>query len=102
MELRVFLISAPPGGQASATGGYRDEAARAEYVWDVHGYDTTGHPVAAWIGLRMRDAGPLHPGGGAGTDASIWWGGPREPVLTGISGEDGATRPAYVPREPVS
>jgi enediyne polyketide synthase len=101
VELRVFLVSAPPGGQASATGGYRDEA-RGEYVWDVHGYDAAGHPVAAWIGLRMRDAGPLHPGGDASTDASIWWGGPREPVLTGITGDDGATRPACAAPEPVS
>jgi hypothetical protein len=49
-----------------------------------------------------QNTGPLHPGGGASTDASIWWGGPREPVLTGITGDDGATRPAYVAREPVS
>jgi hypothetical protein len=102
VELRVFLVSAPPGAEAGASGGGRDEAARGEYVWDVHGYDAAGHPVAAWIGLRMRDAGPLHPSGGAGTDASIWWGGLQEPALTGISGDDGATRAAYVAPAPVS
>jgi hypothetical protein len=28
-------------------------------VWDIHGYDGAGQQVIAWIGLRMRDAGPL-------------------------------------------
>jgi hypothetical protein len=28
-------------------------------VWDIHGYDKSGQLVIAWIGLRMRDAGPL-------------------------------------------
>jgi hypothetical protein len=93
VELRIFLVSAPPG----TAGG--DE----EYVWDVHGYDAAGHPVAAWIGLRMRDAGPLHPGRGASTDAA--WarrGGAREPAPTLPAGDDGTTRRAFAAREPVS
>jgi hypothetical protein len=36
-------------------------AAHGEYVWDIHGYDTVGDHVVAWIGLRMRDARPLWP-----------------------------------------
>jgi enediyne polyketide synthase len=35
-----------------------------EYVWDIHGYDAAGQPVVTWLGLRMRDAGPLYPGPG--------------------------------------
>jgi enediyne polyketide synthase len=110
VELRVFLVSAPSGtvasGPARETGGRRDEAGtaggRAEYVWDVHGYDAAGHPVVAWIGLRMRDSGPLHPSRGASADtASAWWGGAREPALTRVAGDGGTTRAAYVAHEPV-
>ncbi|HLH58189.1 MAG TPA: acyltransferase domain-containing protein [Streptosporangiaceae bacterium] len=54
VELRVFLVSAIPGRLAG-----EGEMAGAEYIWDVHGYDAAGAPVAAWIGLRMRDAGPV-------------------------------------------
>ena len=93
VELRIFLVSAPP----VMAGG------DGEYVWDVHGYDAAGNPVAAWIGLRMRDAGPLHPGRGASTDAaSAWWGGAREPAPTRAASDDGTTRPAFAAREPVS
>jgi hypothetical protein len=92
VELRVFLVSAPPGTADGCT----------DYVWDVHGYDAAGHPVVAWIGLRMRDAGPLHPGRSASADAApAWWAGASEPALTPTTADDGPTRPAYVAREPV-
>lgn len=55
VELRVFLISGPATRPAAAG----DPAEPDEYVWDIHGYDAAGQLVAAWIGLRMRDAGPL-------------------------------------------
>ncbi len=55
VELRVFLIGAGDG----------------EYVWDIHGHDLAGQPVLAWIGLQMRDAGPVPASGpaDAGKDA---------------------------------
>jgi len=66
VELRVFLISLPAVGSED-DGPHDDGGAGApgtgEYVWDIHGYDPAGHLVIAWIGLRMRDAGPL-PGSG--------------------------------------
>jgi enediyne polyketide synthase len=106
VELRVFLVSASPGtaafAPASQAGRYRDEAGSAGSVWDVHGYDAAGHPVAAWIGLRMRDAGPLRPGRNASPDmASAWWDGAREPALIRPAGDDGTIRAAYIAREPV-
>ncbi len=58
VELRVFLISGP--GQPAAGGGAPGDGETAgEYVWDIHGYNGAGQLVLAWIGLRMRDAGPL-------------------------------------------
>lgn len=72
VALQAFLISGPGDGTAASrtgtdgqngTGTSRAEhggsAAAGEYVWDVHGYDAAGTPVLAWIGLRVRDAGPL-------------------------------------------
>jgi hypothetical protein len=56
VELRVFLVSAVPGPLGDEGGML---AGGAEYAWDVHGYDASGTPVAAWIGLRTRDAGPV-------------------------------------------
>jgi enediyne polyketide synthase len=55
VELRVFLISGPAGRAAPGA----DAVEPTEYVWDIHGYDSSGQLVIAWIGLRMRDAGPL-------------------------------------------
>jgi hypothetical protein len=55
VELRVFLISGPPARSLAD----REDTTNGEYVWDIHGYDGTGQLVLAWIGLRMRDAGPL-------------------------------------------
>ncbi|HEX3749852.1 MAG TPA: acyltransferase domain-containing protein [Streptosporangiaceae bacterium] len=55
VELRVFLISGPATRPAPGS----TEIEPADYVWDIHGYDGTGQLVIAWIGLRMRDAGPL-------------------------------------------
>jgi len=57
VELRVFLISGPAG--RPAPGADADAVEPTEYVWDIHGYDSSGRLVIAWIGLRMRDAGPL-------------------------------------------
>jgi hypothetical protein len=74
VELRVFLISGPATRPAPGS----TETEPADYVWDIHGYDGAGQPVIAWIGLRMRDAGPLPsrrgrtargPGGQAGQGA---------------------------------
>jgi enediyne polyketide synthase len=55
VELRVFLISGPPGRPVPGA----DAVEPTEYVWDIHGYDSSGQLVIAWIGLSMRDAGPL-------------------------------------------
>jgi hypothetical protein len=55
VELRVFLISGPAGRPAPGA----EAGEPTEYVWDIHGYDKSGQLVLAWIGLRMRDAGPL-------------------------------------------
>jgi enediyne polyketide synthase len=40
--------------------------APGEYVWDVSAFDRSGVAVVTWTGLRMRDAGPLFGGSGAG------------------------------------
>jgi hypothetical protein len=55
VELRVFLVSGPATRPAPGS----TETEPADYVWDIHGYDGAGQQVIAWIGLRMRDAGPL-------------------------------------------
>jgi enediyne polyketide synthase len=59
VELRVFLISGPPPRPVADSMAGREDPTPGEYVWDIHGYDGTGQLVLAWIGLRMRDAGPL-------------------------------------------
>jgi hypothetical protein len=61
VDLRAFLVSSPAEDAAGDNGG---PGGHGQYVWDIHGYDAAGNPVAAWIGLRMRDAGPLRPGPG--------------------------------------
>jgi hypothetical protein len=55
VELRVFLVSGPAGRPVPD----QQAVEPTEYVWDIHGYDSSGQLVIAWIGLRMRDAGPL-------------------------------------------
>lgn len=55
VELRVFLISGPATRPAPGSA----ETEPPDYVWDIHGYDGAGQLVIAWVGLRMRDAGPL-------------------------------------------
>jgi hypothetical protein len=55
VELRGFLISGPATRPVPGS----PETEPADYVWDIHGYDGAGQLVIAWIGLRMRDAGPL-------------------------------------------
>ena len=52
-------VSAPPGPTRGDTGTGDAGAEPADYVWDIHGYDSAGQLVIAWIGLQMRDAGPL-------------------------------------------
>jgi Polyketide synthase dehydratase len=96
MELRAFLISAAPGA--------------GEYVWDVHGYDQDGQLVMAWIGLRMRDAGPL-PDSSGRCSSGRWPPGRCSPAdadlflpdaqAAGVAAQLEAVRPAAVPQQQV-
>lgn len=94
VELHVLLRAAPGGAATGETPADRDQngtpatgngggtpasrngdepparwdedttPAWDEYIWDIHGYDAAGQPVITWLGLRMRDTGPLYPGPG--------------------------------------
>ena len=96
VELRAFLISAAPGA--------------GEYVWDVHGYDQDGQLVMAWIGLRMRDAGPL-PGSSLPCSSGRWSPGHCSPAdadlflpdgqPVGVAAQLEAVRPAPVPQQQI-
>ena len=83
-----------------AAGAIADAAAVAapnavEYVWDIHGYDPAGHLVLAWIGLRMRDAGPLP---GSPADACLL---PPDVQPAGVAARLEALRPGPVPQQQV-
>ena len=67
-----------------------------EYVWDIHGYDPAGHLVIAWIGLRMRDAGPL-PGSGPSDGYLL----PPDVQPAGVAADRQAFHPAAVPQQQV-
>ncbi len=91
-EARISVRTDPcphDDGRAGAPGS-------GEYVWDIHGYDPAGHLVIAWIGLRMRDAGPLPDSGPA--DGYLL---PPDAQPAGVAADLHAFRPAAVPQQQV-
>ena len=87
-EMQANLISAPAGGAGAEGDG--------EYVWDIRGYDLRGHPVIAWIGLRMRETA-RRPGSGP-ADVHVLT---PEAESTGIPAHLHAAGPAPVPQHQV-
>ena len=87
------LRCSPPERWADAAAVAAPNA--VEYVWDIHGYDPAGHLVLAWIGLRMRDAGPLP---GSPADACLL---PPDVQPAGVAARLEALRPGPVPQQQV-
>ncbi len=95
----MFLISLPAGGsegEGPHDNGSADAPGTGEYVWDIHGYDPAGHLLIAWIGLRMRDAGPL-PGSGPADGYLL----PPDAQPAGVAADLQAFGPAAVPQQEI-